>query len=204
MPIVITIRWCTPIQADIYLSLIHIFRFEENKSGDYNDGTYRIVPKASTGRCFDIWDAEDAALELWGNACYASRGFAFEPVDGSGLTLKAKAEYTESCQYVGIAEDNDGNKTYYEYDENKDELKKVTDVNGNVMRTGTTYAGGLTTVFQYYDKNNDGSSDGDPQVQTVYKNGMLNNIKTGTENYHFAYDGFGNQTSCLLYTSRCV
>jgi RHS repeat-associated protein len=114
-------------------------------------------------------------------------------VGGTTLFIKSEAQYTSSDNYIKYLKDPSGNRTIFNYDENKGVLLNTTDAKGN------------TTTYNYGALN---------ELKDVTKNGITNSytyewdrIKTISHNgfnYSFNYDALGNNTEVYVGSQRLI
>ena len=97
-----------------------------------------------------------------------------------------------------------GGRTYYTYDEDKDELLSVTDPNGNVTRyenlhTRTDYDAIINTSRTYADLDGDGVRDAtEPYAEYETVGGQLTRVSNNNTTYQFSYNQFGQRQHTFI------
>ena len=101
---------------------------------------------------------------------------------GHPESISSRSEYSQDGRYLALTRDSRGGTVQYTYDPDTGRLLTATDCTGTVSYTYNE-TGELTGVSK------NGAS-----VQYAYENDRLSSITSGSTQYTFEYDGFGNRT----------
>ena len=175
------------------------FRFVQNE-----DGTYRIVPRADETKVLGMGTNGLLQVMAASEAQNDPAKFTLHVVSYPEKYITTETSYTTSGQYVSVATDPRGGRTYYTYDEDKDELLSVTDPNGNVTRyenlhTRNDYGTVINTSRTYADLDGDGVRDAtEPYAEYETVSGQLTKVSNNNTTYQFGYNQYGNRVSMSI------